>query len=470
MTPTRHLAVLACAALLSIRTPAAELLRLDFDDPAQLGTQASPLPAGEPVGAVKPSATAGAADFRGGLIKVPGFKGPQGSFSIEARFRLRSYGPESSRFVADILNTATWDNGPSQGFAFRVGGSYLYPFAPREAYRTEAEWLEGQGAVSHIDRGRLSVCFADFVIARADDNRQWKQALTDRCIPLNEWTHLAAVWDGADMRIYLDGLDATDQWRVDGKSAPTRIDTVETAYVGSRIEGEWDPRHLDGDLDFVKVEDKALTAIEIHERYKQTFRPETRESLCLGVVIPHYPEAGAVCKGKLRLEIKVYNHGACTDPKFIAGLLAGDSVELEIAKDPSFKTVLVRAIVAGTAFELEAKDLAPLAGYTGEIFWRVRLKPKTPALAKSAAAPVPEPAWSPSRPLGVDLSGITVGLRQGPTPRIVRVGSGLFPAGPADAAPVLFELSGRRLPARFERTSGGWRLLSEAPQGLLLAR
>lgn len=464
------LIALACAGLVAGQpVPAAELLRFDFDDPAHLGTQHAPLPAGQLIGPVTASATAGAADFHGGTIKVPGFKGPQGPFSIEARFRLRGYGPEDSRFVADIFNTATWDNGPSQGFAFRVGGSYLYPFAPQEAYRTETEWSLAQASPqTQIDRGRLSVCFADFVIARKDDNRQWKQALTDRCIPLNEWTHLAAVWDGADMRIYLDGLDATDKWRIDGKGAPTHIDSVETAFVGSRFDGTWDPRHLDGDLDFVKVEDKALTATEIHKRFQDTFIPEKRDSLCMGVVIPHYPEAGSICKGKLRLEIKVFNHGACTDPAFIAKLLAGDSVQLEIAKDPSFKNVLVRATVSGLAFELNEADLSPLAGYQGEIFWRVRLKPKAGALAKSSAAA--EAAWSPSRPMVVDLSGVTAGLRAGKAPRLIRAEAGLFLAGASGAEPALYDLSGHRLPARFERVNGGWRLLSAAPASLLLAR
>ena len=195
----------------------AELLRLDFTDPAHLETQASPLPAGTVLGPVTAAAgLSGVADFHGGVVRIPSFQGPQGPFSIEARFQLRGYGPEDSRFIADILNTATWDNGPSQGFAFRVGGSYLYPYAPREAYRTDAEWQAAQGDYSYIDRGRMSVCFADFVIARKDDDRSWKQALTDRCIELGAWTHLAAVWDGADMRIYLNGLDATDTWRIDG--------------------------------------------------------------------------------------------------------------------------------------------------------------------------------------------------------------------------------------------------------------
>ena len=456
---------LACAG-------AGELLRLDFNDPVHLGSQPGPLPQGHLIGTVVPAASfPGSAAFSGGLIEIPGFEGPKGAFSVEARFRLHGYGPEDNRFLADIINTATWDKGPSQGFSLRVGGGYLYPFAPREAYRSEGEWQEGQSAVTHIDRGRLSVCFGDFVIARQDDDRQWKQAVTDRCISLNEWTHLAAVWDGTDMRIYLDGLDATDPWRVDGKGASTRIDSVATAYLGSSSENQKSPVHLAGEVDYVIVEDKALTAEEIHKRFQDTFLPEKRDSLCMGVAIPHYPEAGQVCKGKLKLEIKVFNHGACTDPKFIAGLLAGDSVELEIAKDPSFQTVLVRMTASGTAFELSAADLAPLAGYTGEIFWRVRLKARKAAagaLAKSSA--IAEQPWSPSRPMVLDMSGVAVGLRAAPAPRVLRADAGLFLPGTSGSAPALFDLSGCRLDARFERVEGGWRILSALPAGLLLAR
>lgn len=457
---------------------AAESLHFDFNDSAHLGAQAGSLPAGTVFGPVSPSATAGAADFQGGVVKLPGLPGPPGPFSIEARFRIRHYGPESSRFIADILTTATWnsdppetDNVPTQGFAFRTGGSYLYPVLPANRYANEQERVAAQQAYSEIDRGKFSVCYGTFVIARRDV-ADWKSVYTDRCIELGAWTHMAAVWDGQNVRIYMNGLDATDTLRLDGVGAPTRIDSVLTAYVGGRSEKSYDPRRFDGDIDFVRLEDRALSPEEIHARYKETFVSERRDSLCQGVVIPAYPEAGQVCQGSLRFEIKVAKHGACTDPAFIAGLLSGDSVEIEVAKDPSFDPVAIRTRFAGLSFEPNPALLAPLAGYEGPIYWRVRLIPSGGgnALAKSAAT-VPE--WSPSRPILLDFSHATIVSR--PAPRLVRAQRGIILEG---SEPALFDLSGKRVPARFRRIgeadgSGGavWRL-EWIPEdaGVLLAR
>lgn len=460
------------------RTLADDLLHFDFNDTARLASQVGPLPGGTVSGAVAPSQDfPGAADFgpKGGLIRVNGFRSPRGPFSVEARFRIRNYGPESSRFVADILNTATWDNGPSQGFAFRVGGSYLYPPLPRNAYKTEEEWTAAQNDYSHIDRGRLSDCFAEFVMARMDDSRSWKEIYTDRCIELNAWTHMVGVWDGEDMRIYLNGIDATDKWRVQGKGAVPRLDSVTNAYIGARIEGTWDPRHLDGILDYVRVLDGALDEKEIRDRYRDTFVPEIRDSLCRGVIMPVHPAAGQICKGKAQFEIKVTNHGACADPAFIAGFLAGDSLEVQIAKDPGFTDGVFRVVVGATFFNLTAADLAPLGSYSSGIYWRARLLPRgAAALAKISAASTEE--WGASRPMILDMTGAAAAIRTHairPKSALIRAEAGLFVAGDASgAAPVLMDLAGKRQPAQFRRVPGGWRLdiADDASSGLFLVQ
>jgi hypothetical protein len=466
---------LAAVCGLPFHAAAGSPLNFDFNDSAHLEVQTGPLPKGEVSGAVSPSKEfPGSADFAGsyevatagGVIRVPGYRQPKGPFSIEGRFRLRSYGPEDSRFVADILNTATWDEVVSQGFAFRVGGSYLYPPLPRNAYKTEAEWTAAQNAWSHIDRGRMSDCFAVFAIAQADDPRAWKQVITDRCIELNAWTHLVATWDGEDMRIFLNGTDATDPWRIQGKGHAPLMDSVVDAFVGARNTGTWDPRHVNGAIDFVRVEEGVLSDAEIHKRYKETFKPEVHDSLCLGVIIPHYPVAGQVCDGKVDFEIKVINHGACTDPAFLASFLAGDSVEVEFAKNSSFTDVVLRVVVSTTAFRLQPSDLAKIGTYKGQIFWRVRLvRSKAVALAKSSVAPTASLAetgeWSPSRPMILDLTAPTslAGRASGSRPILVQSGSGLFVADDGSGSrPFLYDLAGHRQSARFERVPGGWRL------------
>jgi hypothetical protein len=487
----RSLSLPAFCILAAIRFGgSAELLHFDFNDTAHFGIQAGSLPAGTVIGPIQASEAAGSADFRGGVVKLPDFPGPQGPFSIEARFRIRSYGPEDSRFVSDILNTGTWnsdppetDGTPTQGFVFRVGGGYLYPVLPENRYASSAEWAEAQRAWSNIDRGRLSVCFADFVIARRDDPANWKEAPSDGCVQLGAWTHMAAVWDGTDMHLYLNGVEATDSLRLQGVGHPPRIDSVETAFVGGRKDRSWDPRRFDGDIDFVRMEDRALTPAEIHARYKDTFVPERRDSLCMGVAVPDYPEAGRVCQGRIKMVIKIANHGACTDARFIAGFLSGDSVEIELSKNPSFDPIEVRARFAMLSFELGADELGSLATYNGPIYWRVRLVPAVPKgtaaklasaktlLAKKAAADTgaTAPEWSPSRPLILDMAATALSR---PQPRLVRAEKGLLLTGLTE--PSLYDLAGHRMPARFRRLpddAGTWRLEGmPAAAGILLAR
>lgn len=456
---------------------AADLLRFEFNDSAHLADQAGGLPAGTVIGPVQASSAIGSADFKGGVIKLADFPGPQGPFSIESRFRLRSYPVEDSRFCSDILNTATWNSDPpetsgtpTQGLVHRVGGGYQYPILPQSRYATAEEWRGAGDAWSHIQSGKFSTCFADFVIGRKADATYWKEAYSDRCVHLGAWTHMATVWDGKDMRIYLDGLDATDTLRIKGAGDAPRIDSLQTAFIGGRKDRSWDPRRFDGDIDFVRMEDRAWTAEEVRAKYKDTFVPGTRDSLCHGVAVPSFPEAGRVCLGKIKFKIEIANHGACTDPRFLAGFLAGDSIEIELSKEPSFDPIAFRARFAMLSFELGIDELGSLAGYTGPIYWRVRLIPAVTrtALAKSAAAAPAE--WSPARPIVVDMASAT-GLRRA-VPRLVRAEKGLVLRGASE--PALYDLAGHRVPARFLRLAegaGAWRLEEmPAASGLLLAR
>jgi len=426
-----------------------ELLHLDFNDSANLGAQTGDLPLGTVNGNAKPSPMyPGSVDFgsQGGWVQIPHFLSPKGSFSIEARFLIRNYGPENARFVSDILSTATWDVGPSQGFEMKVGGGYLYPTLPRDAYKTEAEWVSAQGGYSYIDRGRFSDCFAAFFMARKDVSQDWKGVYTDRCIEKNAWTHLVATWDGTNMRIYLNGTEATDKWRIQGLGAEPLIDSVIGAYAGAGFDAPKNHTYLDGILDYVKVEDGVLPEIEIHKRYQDNFDPRVRDSLCTGVIIPKYPEAGQVCKGKLDLEFKLIDHGACTDSTFLPVVLAGDSVEVEISKDPSFADLVFHKVVSLAILHLEAGNFTGLDGYQGALYWRVRLiHGHSGALAKASATTTDD--WSLSRPLVMDMSGATAIRDRAPAqkPFHFQWRPGLFLIGGGDrSAPVVIDAAGKR--------------------------
>ncbi|MBW8889157.1 MAG: LamG domain-containing protein [Fibrobacteres bacterium] len=459
---------LAFASFFAGNPRSAELLHMDFNDSANLGSQPGTLPLGIPAGDTKPSSGyPGAVEFgpAGGSIRVPGFHSPTGPFTVEARFRIHAYGPEASNFIANILNTVP---DVHQGLAFRVGGGYLYPPLPRNAYKTESEWSAAQAGFSPVSRERISDCFPVFVMAGSLGS--WKEVYSDRCVAKDEWTHFVGTWDGADMRIYLNGSDATDSWRTQGPEATPFLGGEVDAYVGARTNADFDPRHLEGAIDFVKVEEGAISENEIHKRYKDSFVPEDRDSLCRGVVIPKYPEAGQLCEGKVDFEFKIINHGACTDTSFLASFLAGDSVEVEISKDAAFADVVLRTVVTVTSLHLDPDSIPALADYHGALYWRVRLIHAKPAALAKASASTPD-EWSLSRPLVLDMPAVGLMRPRAPSlrPVLFRSGSGFFVAGTASsAAPVLFNLAGKRQASRFHRVAGGWRMdpAQDGPCGL----
>ena len=441
---------------LAYATPAAELLHLDFDDSSNLGTQTGTLPTGLLSGATNASKDyPGSLDFgqAGGAIRIPGFKSPSGAYTVEARFRIRNYGVSTSNYIANILNTVP---GSHDGLAFRVGGGYLYSPLPRNAYKTEAEWTDAQNGFDWAFRERISDCNGAFIMATT--NGGWSEVYTDRCVEKNAWTYMVGTWDGEKMRIYINGLDATDRWRTVGAGLIPNLQPVGDAWIGARTLEPDDPRHFDGVIDFVKAADGALTPQQIHERYRDTFVPQDRDSLCRGTVIPKYPESGGACKGKLDLEFKILGHGACTDTAFVAALLAGDSIEIEIAKNQDFTDGLIRVVVSSANAELAAAKLSGLAGYKGVIYWRGRiLHAKAKAMAKTAAASVEE--WSPSRPLVVDMSGNSAAVRPSLKAILTPGRAGTFIAASADSPePSLYDFAGKRQRARFRKVPGGWEL------------
>jgi hydrogenase maturation factor HypE len=74
-------------------------------------------------------------------------------------------------------------------------------------------------------------------------------------LALNAWTHVAATYDGATLRLYVNGTQAASR-SVSGSiatsSGPLRIG-------GNSVWGEW----FQGRIDEVRVYDRALSGAEI---------------------------------------------------------------------------------------------------------------------------------------------------------------------------------------------------------------
>ena len=81
----------------------------------------------------------------------------------------------------------------------------------------------------------------------------------DTPIPANEWTHLAAVWDGQSdglLRLYINGDEAS--YEVQGRAAaPIRASGTNLLFGGPAEE------RFEGLIDQIALFDRAATPVEI---------------------------------------------------------------------------------------------------------------------------------------------------------------------------------------------------------------
>ena len=82
-----------------------------------------------------------------------------------------------------------------------------------------------------------------------------------RVLPVGEWAHAAATWDGTTMRVYINGIETGSADR--GGTAVFTDPAVGAAFGNQPVGGE--NRPWDGVLDDVRIYTKALTVDEIAE-------------------------------------------------------------------------------------------------------------------------------------------------------------------------------------------------------------
>jgi hypothetical protein len=199
-----------------------------------------------------------------GIFTVPNAAFPGPAFSIESRFFLRNYS-ETDPNISEILAAfdCSFDGaGGTEGTDFRVGGGYNFPIRPSDTYNNIEDWIHPD-ELQKMDRAEVSKSIGEFALGVGA--HIWKEIYTDRCIARNVWTHMVATWDGKEMRIFLNGHDATDGWRTLGVDLPAFVKPVRPLNFGAENATAW--RHFDGKIQFVKIYDAALSLPEIRDHY-----------------------------------------------------------------------------------------------------------------------------------------------------------------------------------------------------------
>jgi hypothetical protein len=180
----------------------------------------------------------------------------------------------SGNGLRGTLNNTTWTPG-RLGAALQFNGSSAYvqigdlPQLKMTAAVTMAAWIYPTGPGSGGSFGGTILCKeAEYEMARyADGSIQcafanttpgWNWINTGYNAPLNQWTHIAVIYDGASVSTYANGR------QVNRTPASGPIGSANPTYHDFRIGGrQWISQYFQGSIDEAKVFNRALNADEV---------------------------------------------------------------------------------------------------------------------------------------------------------------------------------------------------------------
>jgi hypothetical protein len=214
----------------------------------------------------------------------------------------------------------------SEGFEFRVGGGYGYPLKIQDVYHNVSDWVPPNGG-QKAARASISKAMGEFGLGSGTNKAghgAWKEIYTDRCIETDKWIHMVATWDGTNMLVYLNGHNATDNWRSVGSELPVFIRDISNITVGDGSPSGG--RHFDGKIGYVKVYNQALSPSEVWHKYKESLGSERCvdfikiESPRCGEVITHDTKITCAIKDSLDNDVtppgQTFNVAICREPTF----------------------------------------------------------------------------------------------------------------------------------------------------------
>src|SRR5271157_1605454 len=296
-----------------------------------------------------------------GLIEIPNIALPQGPFSIESEFYLRGYNendPDISGvfegFNCDYGNTGA---GNTEGVDLRVGGGYNYPLKIQDVFNNVSDWDPPDDSAK-MARAAISLAIGELAVGVGQ--HIWKEVYTNSCIETNTWKHMVAMWDGTKMLVYLNGHDATDNWRTLGSELPVLIANVRTVYVGAQDATA--ARHMNGKIGFVNVYNEALSPSDVWNKYRQS----VGGSKCARFIQIESPRCGEVISPDTKMKFSVRDSlGNDVTP-------SGQSYSVHICREPTFSDPSARTYQTAMT-ECGLKDLvgADTLNLSGLFYFRI---------------------------------------------------------------------------------------------------
>ncbi|MBD3240925.1 MAG: hypothetical protein GF331_10095 [Chitinivibrionales bacterium] len=369
-----------------------------------------------------------------GYLVLPEYAFDHETFSVEGYFKLDRY-TRTGPCVSALLSAVYWTGSYTQGVDFRVGGGYLYPILPENAYSSPSDFVKPDGFTRYV-RASLSQSVPAFVMGAQNAGDSWKEVYADHGLMLGEWAHVVAVWDGTHQHIYINGVEATDPWRVNGQSSLPHIDSQVQFTVGASFANG--SRHFDGKMRFVRLHDGAMSAADVAAAYA-----------ALG---------DASCRCHIRVTTPLAGQGGSEQTEFSLDIDAGaacdvlsGTLELEFFTDADLLHAVASVVTDKRTFTIEEVLPTDISLPDGVVHVRIRCGSSEAASKAQAGSSAESP--SVLMPLFVDQQGQAVsapGL--GRTVRGVRMGP--------SANERVYDLRGRRI--------RGARQCAAGPSGVVL--
>ena len=155
---------------------------------------------------------------------------------------------DSDALHPKLITVASWVYPEAYGI-MAILGKTTYANAQGEQYGLSLKELTPTFSIKRNSGGALGV--------------GWEQVNSSSAIPINQWSHLTATWDGIALKIYVDGQ--LKKQNIEVPAGPIDNLTGGNLQIGRWLERK--PFHYAGKIDEIRIYNRALSSFEIATLY-----------------------------------------------------------------------------------------------------------------------------------------------------------------------------------------------------------